>query len=49
LNPPRKIELPTDMPFRREVEHINLIGVYQWKSPRLAKGRFRPLRTPNHL
>jgi hypothetical protein len=29
-------------------EHINLTGDYQWKSTRLAQGRFRPLRTPNH-
>jgi hypothetical protein len=29
-------------------EHINLTVDYQWKSTRLAQGRFRPLRTPNH-
>jgi TnpA family transposase len=29
-------------------EHINLTGDYQWKGTRLAQGRFRPLRTPNH-
>jgi TnpA family transposase len=29
-------------------EHINLTGDYQRKSTRLAQGRFRPLRTPNH-
>ncbi len=29
-------------------EHINLTGDYQWKGTRLAQGRLRPLRTPNH-
>ena len=29
-------------------EHINLTGDYQWKGNRLAQGRFRPLRIPNH-
>lgn len=29
-------------------EHINLTGDYPWKGTRLAQGRFRPLRPPNH-
>jgi hypothetical protein len=29
-------------------EHINLTGDYQWRSNKLASGKFRPLRTLNH-
>ncbi len=29
-------------------EHINLTGDYQWRSNKLASGKFRPLRTSNH-
>jgi TnpA family transposase len=29
-------------------EHINLTGDYQWRSNKLAAGKFRPLRTSNH-
>jgi hypothetical protein len=29
-------------------EHINLTDDYQWQGSRLAQGRFRSLRTPNH-
>jgi TnpA family transposase len=28
-------------------EHINLTGDYQWRTNRLATGKFRPLRTSN--
>jgi TnpA family transposase len=36
------------VPLPARLEHINLNEDYQWKGNRLAQGRFRPLRIPNH-